>query len=239
MTRSARQEQRNEQARSRLTGAVSAAFPRPVIVHALSRRRVPPLPRLAVASYWTAHPVRADRLCRALAAATGHPEGWTWRVSPRPEAGAPRSLRSPPAPFREAAFSRGPGCCCICGQPVYRFGWHRDLWGDGQPNRRAAWHACCVAAWTLWTDPNGHAPLIRRLARRRCGLTGQQLSRTVEIDHRVPLVTAWRDHRQTPWPALLRFWGIPNLQAVNRDAHRLKSAREAAHRAKPPTRLRG
>lgn len=227
-----RREQRNDQARARLLGAVCEAFPRPVLGHALSRRWVPPLPRLAVESYWTAHPVRADRLCRALAAVSGQPAGWTWRLSRSAEAGASRSMRSPPAPFREPAFSRGPGCCCVCGQPVFRFGWHRDLWGDARPNRRAAWHACCVAAWKLWTDPNGHAPLIRRLGRRRCGVTGQQLSRTVEIDHRVPLVTAWREHRQTPWPALLRFWGIPNLQAVNRDAHRAKSACEAAHRAR-------
>lgn len=231
MKRFSRQDQRNAEARVRLLGAVSDSFPRPVVIHALSRRWVPPLPRLAVESYWKAHPVRADRLCRALAASTGHPEGWTWRGSRPCEGAAARTMRSPPAPFREAAFSRGPGCCCICGQPVYRFGWHRDLWADGRPNRRAAWHACCVAAWKLWTDPNGHAPLLRRLGRRRCGLTGQPLSRAVEIDHRVPLVTAWREHRETPWPALLRFWGIPNLQAVNRDAHRSKSAREAAYRA--------
>lgn len=232
MGRSSRQEQRNEVARARLLGRVSEAFPRPVLVHALSRRRVPPLPRLAVESYWAAHPVRADRLCRALAAMTGHPAGWTWQVSGSTRAGAPRTMRSPPVPFREAAFSRGPGCCCVCGQPVYRLGWHRDLWGEGRPNRRAAWHACCVAAWKLWTDPNGHASLIRRLGRRRCGVTGQHLSRTIDIDHRVPLVTAWREHRQTPWPTLLRFWGIPNLQAVNRDAHRAKSAREAISRGR-------
>ena len=40
----------------------------------------------------------------------------------------PASFRSPPAPYREAAFARGPGFCCVCGQPVYRFGWHVDLW---------------------------------------------------------------------------------------------------------------
>ncbi len=33
---------------------------------------------------------------------------------------------------------------------VYRFGWHRDLWGTGTPNRNAAWHAACVVAWKFW-----------------------------------------------------------------------------------------
>ena len=232
MGRSVRQEERNERARARLLGAVPDLFPRPVLIHALARRWVPPLPRLAVESYWTAHPVRADRLCRALAAATGHPAGWTWQASRSPGDGALRGMRSPPAPFREAGFHRGPGSCCVCGQPVYRFGWHRDLWGEGRPNRRAAWHACCVAAWKLWMNPIAHGPLIRRLGRRRCGVTGERLLRNAEIDHRVPLVTAWREHRDAPWPALLRFWGIPNLQAVNQDAHRAKSAREAVQRAR-------
>lgn len=234
MGRSAKQDGRNEHARARLLGAAPAVFPKPVLIHALARRWVPPLPRLAVESYWKAHPVRADRLCRALAASTGHPDGWTWQVAHSSPDQASSRMRTPPAPFREAAFHRGPGCCCVCGQPVYRFGWHRDLWGEGQPNRRAAWHACCVAAWKLWTDPTRQAPLIRRLGRRRCGLTGELLARKAEIDHRVPLVTAWREHRQTPWPALLRFWGIPNLQAVNKDAHRAKSAREAVQRARAP-----
>jgi len=32
-----------------------------------------------------------------------------------------------------AAYARGPGFCCLCGQPVYRLGWHIDL-----PRRRVA-----------------------------------------------------------------------------------------------------
>ena len=30
--------------------------------------------------YWRAHPVRADRLARVLAARSGAPAGWTWRL---------------------------------------------------------------------------------------------------------------------------------------------------------------
>jgi hypothetical protein len=31
--------------------------------------------------------------------------------------------------FQEAAFPRGPGHCGVCGQQVYRLGWHQALWG--------------------------------------------------------------------------------------------------------------
>jgi len=51
-----------------------------VLIHALARRFTPSLPRLAVDSYWRAHPVRADRLARALACRSGAPAGWRWRL---------------------------------------------------------------------------------------------------------------------------------------------------------------
>src|SRR5262249_28544848 len=66
--------------RARLNGALRAIFPTPVIPHALARSFIPAMPRRAVDSYWRAHPVRADRLARALAAASGGPAGWTWRL---------------------------------------------------------------------------------------------------------------------------------------------------------------
>jgi hypothetical protein len=137
----------------------------------------------------------------------------------------------PPAPYRETAHARGPGFCCICGQPVFRFGWHTDLWHTGSTNKRAAWHACCVAAWRLWTAPAGHATLLRRRQNRRCALTGQRLLRSSEVDHRTPLAQVWRLHKATPWPDLLAFWGAPNLQVINRGAHAAKTAAEATLRA--------
>ena len=97
----------------------------------MSRPFIPPMPRLAVDGYWRAHPVRADRLARALAARSGAPAGWTWRLGSGRDDGLAATFRAPPAPFREPAFARGPGACCVCGQPVYRFGWHADLWGCG------------------------------------------------------------------------------------------------------------
>lgn len=206
-------------------------FPQPVLIHASMQSWTPHLPRLAVESYWRCHPVRADRLARGLAARSGTPAGWVWQVSRDKADGRPISFRSPPAPYREAAFRLGPGCCCICGQPVFRFGWHHDLWQDGTPNRRAQWHAVCVAAWKLWAAPGEHLKLLSRLQGRRCTLTGKRLLKSGEADHRVPLHSVWRHHRDSAWPNLLGFWGFPNLQAVNAQAHRAKSAAEANERA--------
>ena len=140
--------------------------------------------------------------------------------------GLPASFRQPPAPYREPQFSKGPGFCCVCGQPVYRFGWHRDLW-DAGPNRRAAWHTACVVAWRLWNAPSDHDAVLRRLQARRCAQTGGRLWKTAEIDHRVPLFQVWRERRDTPWPELLSYWGLPNLQVINRDVHAAKCADEA------------
>jgi hypothetical protein len=72
---------RNRRSLARLTKALPALFPAPVLQHALSRPFVPPLPRLAIDGYWRAHPLRADRLARALAARSGAPEGWRWRLA--------------------------------------------------------------------------------------------------------------------------------------------------------------
>ena len=124
---------RNTQSRARLLKAVPGVFPPAVLIHALARPLVPPQPRLAVESYWRHHPVRADRLARALAKRSAVPEGWRWRLATASDDGRARSFRLPPAPFREAAHRAGPGTCCLCGQPVYRFGWHRDLWREGKP----------------------------------------------------------------------------------------------------------
>jgi hypothetical protein len=57
------------------------------------------------------------------------------------------------------------------------------------------------------------------------------LWKTAEVDHRVPLFQVWRDHRDTPWPKLLDYWGLPNLQMINRDVHVAKCADEARDRA--------
>jgi hypothetical protein len=76
--------------------------------------------------------------------------------------GLPFTFRTPPAPFREHAHALGPGFCCGCGQPVYRFGWHIDLWTTG-PNKNAVWHSACVVAWQFWNSPSSQIQLQRRI----------------------------------------------------------------------------
>src|SRR5262249_53220099 len=221
--------ERNRRSFARLSKALPAIFPPAVLARAVSRPFIPPTPRLAIESYWRTHPIRADRLARALAARTGSPFGWTWRISQSRKTGLATTFRTPPAPYRERAHSLGPGFCCVCGQPVYRLGWHKDLWDAGS-NKNAVWHFACVVAWQFLDAAEGEAALLRRLQQRRCGETGGRLWRTAEVDHRIPLFRVWRDHRDEGWPKLLKYWGLPNLQVINRDVHTAKCAVEARDR---------
>ena len=234
--------QRNEKARARLMRNLPEVFPVTVLVHALSRPFLPATPRRTVDSYWRYHPIRADKLARALAALSGAPEGWVWRVGIQ-KSGPLVSFRVPPTPFREPAYTKGPGHCCVCGQPIFRFGWHRDLWGDRRPNQNATWHSCCVAAWNLWIAPSDHVRHLKVLQKRRCLATDERLLKNAEVDHHVPLFKVWHDYRDRPWPALLAFWGVPNLQVINRSAHVEKCAQEAGerrpHEVDPGTRAIG
>ena len=221
--------ERNRQSLARLNRALPRIFPSAVLSWALGRPFVPPTPRLAVDSYWRAHPIRADRLARALATLSGAPRGWTWKLGDNRKHGLPATYRTPPAPYRERAYTLGPGFCCVCGQPIYRFGWHVDLWDSGV-NMNANWHCACVIAWQFWRAPSDYARLLRRLQARRCGQSGGRLWNSAEVDHRVPLFRVWSEHRETPWPDLLTYWGLPNLQVINRDVHAAKCALEARDR---------
>ena len=84
--------ERNRRSLVRLTKALPLVFPRAVLARALARPFVPPTPRLAIESYWGAHPIRADRLARALAARSQAPDGWT--LAARGTAGAACLSRS-------------------------------------------------------------------------------------------------------------------------------------------------
>ena len=219
----------NQRALARLTKSMPDIFPVAVRTRALSSAFVPPMPRLAIDSYWRAHPLRAARLARKLATIGGAPDGWTWQISDKRKNGLPATFRIPPAPYREKTHARGPGFCCVCGQPVYRFGWHADLWDAGR-NKNANWHSACVVAWQFWNAPSGQAKLLRRVQGRRCVSTGKRLWKDAEVDHRVPLFRVWSDFRNAPWPALLAYWGLPNLQVINRESHAAKCATEARDR---------
>jgi hypothetical protein len=164
-----------------------------------------------------AHPIRADRLARALAARSQNAR-WKDLAAGGPQERLPFTFRTPPAPYREDDYALGPGFCCVCGQPVYRLGWHVDLWKSG-PNKNAVWHCACVVAWRFWNAPNSQIQLLRRIQSRRCAQSGGRLWRNAEVDHRVPLSRVWSEHRDTSWPRLLDFWGLPNLQVINRDVH--------------------
>src|SRR5512147_724488 len=52
--------ERNRQSLARLNRTLPRIFPSAVLSWALGRPFVPPTPRLAVDSYWRAHPIRAD-----------------------------------------------------------------------------------------------------------------------------------------------------------------------------------
>src|SRR5215510_11021749 len=101
------QAERNKQALARLSKSLPATFPPAVLARALSRPFMRPTPRLAIDSYWRAHPLRADRLARALAARSGAPTGWTWHLGSNRKSGLPITFRTPPAPYREHAHTRG------------------------------------------------------------------------------------------------------------------------------------
>src|SRR5258705_7264772 len=112
--------ERNRKALARLTKALPTPFPAPVLTSALKRAFTPPTPRLAIDGYWRVPPLRADRLARALAAKSGAPAGWTWRLAEGRASQLTKSFRLPPAPYRERAHAHGRSFCCVCGQPVYR-----------------------------------------------------------------------------------------------------------------------
>lgn len=223
--------QKNERRIERLLALTPRGFPSAVWTHAFHLSLVPDTPGKAVQAYWHAHPLRADRLARALAARSGPPAGWVWRLEMEGADSGPGTFRTPPLPYREARFARGGGFCCVCGQPVFRYGWHLDYWRDHSPNGRAHWHGACVAAWKFWNAPSEHDALLKRVQKHRCAATRRRLTRDAEVDHRVPLFRVWRDRHERPWPELLGFWGMPNLQVINREAHLRKCAEEARERA--------
>ena len=88
-----------------------------------------------------------------------------------------------------------------------------------------------TAGLQFWTAPSDHARLARRLQARCCAETGARLWKNAEVDHRVPLFRVWTEYRHLPWPKLLGFWGLPNLQVINGDVHVAKCASEMRERS--------
>jgi hypothetical protein len=71
---------------------------------------------------------------------------------------------------------------------------------------------------------------LPELLRNFLPAAAEKLWRSAEVDHRVLLFRVWHEHRDLPWPKLLDFWGLPNLQVINRDVHAAKCANEARDR---------
>jgi hypothetical protein len=78
----------------------------------------------------------------------------------------------------------------------------------------------------LAARPGFYGVCKRGAAAKRAGAYG----RLQRLINRIPLFRVWSEHRNTPWAELLGFWGLPNLQVINRDAHAAKCAAEARDR---------
>ena len=103
--------------------------------------------------------------------------------------------------------------------------------GRAVPTRMRCGTALAWSPGSSGMRPNSQIQLLRRIQSRRCAQSGGRLWRNAEVDHCVPLFRVWSEHRDTSWPRLLDFWGLPNLQVINRDIHAAKCATEARDRA--------
>jgi hypothetical protein len=99
----AEQAERNRKSLTRLSKSLPGIFPAAVLARALSRPFISPTPRLAIDSFWRAHPIRADRLARALAARSGAPKGWTWQLGHNP-----KTVCRPHSEHRQRHIERAP-----------------------------------------------------------------------------------------------------------------------------------
>src|SRR5260221_12206254 len=91
----------NRRALARLNAALPEVFPQPALIHALRRRFTPPMPRLAIDSYWRGHPPPAPRSPPAPSGGRGGPPPRRWWAAPRQ---TPR--RHPPPPPSRGANAR-------------------------------------------------------------------------------------------------------------------------------------
>jgi hypothetical protein len=107
---------RNRRSVLRLNKALPPIFPRAVLAQgSFARPFVPHTP--PACNRVTGAPIQFV----PIASLTKHPAAGLG------DSGTPERLafRSPSArhpPYREATHALGPGFCCVCGQPVYRFG---------------------------------------------------------------------------------------------------------------------
>jgi hypothetical protein len=251
----------NRKALARLDKALPAIFPQGVLIHALQRRFMPPMPRLAVDSYWRAHPVRADRLARALACrqrragrvALAACFGGRGAASP---AGFPRSRSAGRTGASACAASRpdagrpdlaDPAGALSRARPRARAGVLLRVRPAGLPLRLACGFvgprrqherrlACCLRGRLGFMDG----------AERSCRRAQTAATTALRRDRRTAVADRRGRSSHTAVPGLARasrprlaaaaaFWGVPNLQVINRRVHVAKCAAEACQRrASPP-----
>ena len=222
-------EKRNRQSVTRLTRALPGIFPSNVLSRALNRPFVPPTPRLAINSYWRAHPIRADRLARRVRPAaerlTGGPGGLakTARADCRPpsERRPRRIAKTHTRRVPASAACAGNRCIALAGMSICGIAVPTRMQIGTAPASlpgnsgmcRVTRPACCGvskhAAVAKPADDYGRPP--RLTTESRCFGYGAN--------------TGMRHGRH-----LLDYWGLPNLRVINRDAHAAKCAAEARDR---------
>lgn len=166
-----------------------------------------------------------------------------------------RDIRLPPLPFYSGLGEKPPvGCCRVCGQPIF----HGRSWkpSAGPRHAQAGWHSICYAAYQAWRQPGNALAFLARRQNGLCAYSGRPIARLVElapndyrrqarwgsqthewrilpeveVDHFVPL---WRVAGMVAsWPRVLDYWGVGNLRAVLKEAHKQKSRIEAGQRAR-------
>ena len=160
---------------------VPTIFPSGVLSRALNRPFVPPTPRLAIKSYWGAHPFRADRLARALAARSAAPSGWTWRLGTARAACPSRSARHPrPTAKAHTHWARDFAACAvkqfIASAGTLTFG---ALVPTRMPSGTALASSRGSTGMRRVARPNSCAP-----ESRRCTLSGGRLWRNAKVESR-------------------------------------------------------
>ena len=120
-------------ARARLLKAAPEGFPKPVLRHALAARWDPELPSRADELYWRAHP------CAPTASPGRSPAAAARR---RAGAGARTRASDAAGALSRGALRQGTGTLLHLRQPVFRFGWHRDLAAPAAEPRAVARAVC-------------------------------------------------------------------------------------------------
>lgn len=171
--------------------------------------------------------------------------------SPPAESDYPRKwfvdARKPPLPgfWRvHGVKQKGHNFCPVCTGPTFHDGdWRFEA---ATPRWNRSWHAPCLQTSFVWTRYADYALYLARRQGGVCPETGepiiaeqvsyhgkayQYVKAGVEVDHVIPLWRVRLEGGKHPWPGVLRFWGLSNLQALSSVGHKRKTAREARERA--------